>query len=417
MQENGSTQKIAKISLLCGIGGLLEFYDFILYIIFSDQISKQFFEEVQSSFIRQLIVIGVFSVAYIVRPLGGVIVGWLGDTIGRKTSFAMTMLIMGSSVFLMGIMPTYTQIGVSASIIFVLLRIIQGFALGGELPSAIVFVFESLHHKKGVALGIMFGLVLSGFLLGNVMSLLLRNVFGDMAWRAAFISGATVGIIAYYIRSRLQETALFTALKEKEKFPPKVVITEYLINTLGATLCVVVVGFYGVILSLYLPKYLTMHQGYSQDSVNTVMILSSMFSVVVVFISSWLSDYVNYRRLYQLSSLAIVVTAYPIFLLIANKNFPDLATGVIAISTIAAVATGLFMRIVCEAFPTKIRLTGVAIAYNIAFAVVGGVAPLAAEIGIKLLGNVGGISIIAIICGLSGVLSIPILNKQYFLKD
>ncbi len=142
MKEN-----ILKISLLSGIGGLLEFYDFILYILFSDQISNMFFNQISSPFLKNILVIAVFSVAYIIRPLGGIIIGWLGDTRGRKTSFSMTLFMMGACVFLMGIMPTYNQIGIYATILFIGLRIVQGFALGGELPSAVVFVFESLEKK------------------------------------------------------------------------------------------------------------------------------------------------------------------------------------------------------------------------------------------------------------------------------
>ena len=407
--------QVFKISLLCGVGGLLEFYDFILYIIFSDQISKNFFEEISNPFLKSLIVIAVFSVAYIVRPIGGIIVGWLGDVRGRKTSFTMTIFVMGASSLLMGIMPTYAQIGLIASIIFVLLRIIQGFALGGELPSAVVFVFESL-EKKGLALGIMFGLVLCGFLFGNAVSILLRNLFGEYAWRAAFISGSAVALLTYYVRSRLSETTLFKHLTHKTKFPPGLVIKEYLQNTIGATLCVIMVAFYGVVVSLYIPKYLTLHLDYPQHTVSIIMIISSLVNVFGVIFMSWLSDKTNYHTTYKILSIILIIVTYPVFYLMNTKINLNLIIGIFLISLPVSFASGLFMRLICEAFPTNVRLTGVGIAYNLAFALVGGVAPVSIELLIKNVGLINGPVIIAIVCGLCGLISTPLLAKKQFLN-
>lgn len=403
-----------KISLLCGIGGLLEFYDFILYIMFSDQISKNFFAGINSVYVKNFIVIAVFSIAYVIRPLGGLIVGWIGDIRGRKTSFNMTILVMGSCVFLMGIMPTYSQIGIAASFIFICLRIAQGFALGGELPSAIVFVFESL-KKKGLALGIMFGIVVLGLVFGNFMSIILRNLFDDYAWRVAFISGSVVAFLSFYVRTRLQETSLFKYLEHKEKFPPAVVLNKYLRNTIGSIFCVVVVAFYGVIISLYIPKYLTTYLDYNVKTVSWIMLCCSFTAALGIAFMSWLSDYINYHKAYQRLSIALVILAYPMFYLINTRNEINLAIGVLVLSLTVSFSTGLFMRLLCEAFPTQVRLTGVAIAYNVAFAIVGGIAPLTTEFLVKQVSVTAGPVIMSIICGVFGIISIPLLAKEQFL--
>ncbi|MFN8769570.1 MAG: MFS transporter [Neisseriaceae bacterium] len=404
-------KQILKISLLCGVGGLLEFYDFILYIIFSDQISKNFFSEINSPSIKGIVVIAVFSIAYIIRPISGIIIGWFGDTRGRKTSFTMTILIMGASVFLMGVMPNYAQIGIAAPLVFVLLRIIQGFALGGELPSAIVFVFESL-EEKGLALGIVFGLVLSGFVFGNAMSIILRDIFGQYAWRAAFISGSLIGFIAYYIRSNLTETTLFKKLSHKEKFPPAIVFNEYFRNTIGAILCVIPVSFYGVMVSLYIPKYLINNLHQPIEYVNLLMLYISLFVACCTIFISWLSDYINYNKIFNYASAIMVILAYPAFHLINGHSQAHLLLGIILLTVTTLPATSLFMRIICEAFPTKIRLTGVAIGYNFAFALVGGITPLATEVLIAKFNLILGPTIITVVCGLCGFCAIPLLSKK-----
>ena len=207
-----------KISFLAGFGGLLEFYDFILYMLFSDQIAQEFFGKITNHNIQNFLVIALFSIAYLIRPIGGIIFGLIGDNRGRKQSFSLTIIIMASSIFLMAILPNYKHIGILAPIIFIALRVIQGLAIGGELPSAIVFVYESL-QKKGLALGIMFGMILCGFLLGDIMSIIFRKYCGDYAWRVAFLSGSLIAILGYIIRSRLQETMLFIKLKTINKAP------------------------------------------------------------------------------------------------------------------------------------------------------------------------------------------------------
>ena len=118
--------KTFKIPFLAGLGGMLEFYDFILYMIFAPQIMQTFFSGVESAYIQNLLVVATFSVAYIVRPIGGVLVGWMGDTLGRKRSFSLTILTMAFAVLLKGLMPSYASTGILAPILFILLRIVQG---------------------------------------------------------------------------------------------------------------------------------------------------------------------------------------------------------------------------------------------------------------------------------------------------
>jgi MFS transporter, MHS family, proline/betaine transporter len=400
-----------KISVLAGTGGMLEFYDFILYILFSKQISHVFFANVQNEYAKNLISIAVFSVAYIARPIGGIVAGWLGDNSGRKKSFSFTIILMGCCVFFMGVMPTYQQIGVTAPILFVLLRVIQGFALGGELPGAIVFVYESV-TRRGFALGLMFSMVFLGFLLGDIMSIVFRSLFNEYAWRAAFISGSLIAFIGYFIRTKLHETALFSQLEKKEKFPLLTLIKKQAMLQIGAIFCVIIVAFNGVMVSLYIPKYLETNFHYSYSFSQLVFIISAVINVIVIFCASVLTDYINYKKLYQLSSLTLAVFSFPLFYLITSGNNISFLIGMSFITIIPSIATGIFMRILCDTFSTAVRYSGVAIGYNLAFALVGGFAPLASELMINRISLVSGPATIGVICGLMSFASIFMLRNK-----
>ncbi|MCF6806944.1 MFS transporter [Thiotrichales bacterium 19S9-12] len=406
MQKNSQL----KVAVLAGTGGMLEFYDFILYILFSHQIEKIFFQDIESDYLRNLIVIAVFSVAYIVRPLGGFIMGWFGDNIGRKSSFSFTILLMGICVFLMGVMPTYDQVGVVAPILFILLRIVQGFALGGELPGAIVFVYESV-EKRGFALGVMFAMVFMGFLLGDIMSVILTSIFGEYAWRAAFISGSIIAFVGYYIRAQLHETELFNSLEEKVKFPLLTLLTKQAIMQIGAILCVIIVAFNGVMVSLYIPKYLESYLDYPYQLTQFTTISIALVNILIIFISSLLTDYIDYKKLYQLVALSLAVISFPCFYFITSKNPVLFFIGMFLIAVIPSIATGIFMRILCDAFSTSVRYSGVAIGYNLAFALVGGMAPLASEVMIHKINLIAGPAIVGVICGILSFIAIFMIRK------
>ena len=265
----------------------------------------------------------------------------------------------------------------------------------------------------------MFGLVLSGFFLGDIMSMILRHFFGSYAWRAAFISGSFVAFISYYIRSRLKETFMFQELAKKEVFPLKEVLQNHLRNVVGSLFCISLVALYGAIISLYLPKYLTHYFGYNIRLISSIMIVSSIINVFGVILTSWASDYIDYLKLYKRLAISLIIVSYPAFHMMQLHNTALLFIAIATISLIVSMASGLFMRISCEAFPTKIRLTGVGIAYNLAFALVGGFGPLVIEFFIKTVNLTAGPIFVSVICGIMGYLSIPILaiKPQSFLQE
>ena len=216
-----ATQK--KILMLASLGGMLEFYDFTIYGFFSVYFAKQFFPA-HDQFIAIVASYTIFIMGYIARPIGGILFSHIGDEIGRKVVMIITMLIMGFASIGIGIMPTYTHIGVYAPILLLIMRLSQGLAVGGEIPGAVVFVTESMPEKSAYAIGSVMAGVGGGLILGTMVITLLTHLLTvdqlySFGWRIPFILGGFLCVISYLIRRQLHESQAFTANHNRPKFP------------------------------------------------------------------------------------------------------------------------------------------------------------------------------------------------------
>ena len=212
-----------KVIFLSSMGGLLEFYDFTVYGLFAVYFSSQFFPST-NQFISIIASYSVFVMGYIVRPIGGIIFSHIGDEIGRKTVMILTMILMGLASLGLGLVPTYAQIGVWAPILMLLFRLIQGLAIGGELPSMIVYVSESIPNQRGLAMGGIFSGTVTGLLPGMLINLLITHYLtaeqiSRFGWRIPFIVGGLLCVVAYQVRKKLHETVAFTNLQQHDRFP------------------------------------------------------------------------------------------------------------------------------------------------------------------------------------------------------
>ena len=221
-----------KIVGLAALGGMLEFYDFIIYGIFSVYFAHQFFPSGNEmlSIIESYV---VFVLGYIARPIGGIIFSHIGDEYGRKKVLIVTIILMGLASLGIGVMPTYQQIGIFAPIGLLLFRLIQGLALGGELPSTYVYINESMRDKEHIGFGITMTGVNSGLLLGMLINQLMNSLFDHAeltayGWRIPFIIGGALCLVSYKIRRTLHETTAFEKIQNKPKFPLANLFKEHL---------------------------------------------------------------------------------------------------------------------------------------------------------------------------------------------
>ena len=359
-----------NVILLAGIGAILEFYDFVLYMIFSKEISATFFSQISNPTIKAFLTVLIFSIAYLVRPFAGTILGIVGDLIGRRRLLLFTILLMGSCSLCMGLMPGYAQWGLFASFAFVVLRVMQGIALGGELPGAYVIVYESVKGKIGFATAILFTFVTGGFLFSDFVGFALEYVFGDYAWRAGFIIGGLLGFVGYYVRRNLHETPEFENIDKQKRHSFASLVSTYGANLFAGICTVIIVAFGGVMLTLYIHKFVEdILPAYNSGQISLILTPSVLTLTCFTFIYGFLSDKIGIAKMFITGAVLIVICALPVFYFMSNVATPfAVSLGSVAIMLCYALVAATFIFLLCDLFPTDVRLSGVGLSYNLAFA-------------------------------------------------
>ena len=217
--DRALTRKDIDTLGLSALGGALEYYDFIIFVFLAASIGQLFFPPDMPEWLKQFQVFGIFAAGYLARPIGGLLMAHFGDIAGRKRMFTFSLFLMAVPTFIMGLLPTYAQIGIWAPILLLLMRILQGAAVGGEIPGACVFVSE---HVPRRVVGLASGTLISGFtigiLLGSLVAMAVNHYFPpevvlDYAWRLPFLLGGVFGVFALFLRRWLEETPVFLAMK------------------------------------------------------------------------------------------------------------------------------------------------------------------------------------------------------------
>lgn len=374
------TKDQKRLLILSSLGGILEFYDFIIFALFAGYIANSFFPQFEG--IGKLIItFTTFSIGYLVRPLGGVIFGHFGDRFGRKTTFASSILIMASATIGIGLMPGYNTIGSTAPFLVLALRILQGISIGGEIPGAITYVSESFPQQKGLACGIIFATLLLGIVLGSASYAVICSVLSPLqiyyfGWRIPFIFGGIFGILSYLFRKNLHESPQFLTIENSiETFPIITVLKQELSSTLLGSTMVALCAVTVTALFLFIPAYFTeiLHLPTNAYVWNRTLAIAIGANLSIFF--GYITDQVNPKKLLLLLCLLTLVFAYPIFFIyVYCPKFYYLSFMMSAL--LLGFTTGIIPRMLSELFSTKIRYTGIAISYNIGFAVFGGITPL-----------------------------------------
>ena len=371
-----------KIIFLSSLGGMLEFYDFVIFAVFALPIGETFFPN-KTPLLSIIAAFSAFAIGYLARPIGGIVFSHFGDKYGRKRSFILTIIIMGSATFLMGMIPSYYVYVFWMSIIFILLRIIQGIAVGGEIPGAITFVAEHVKHRAGFACGIVFLFINLGIFLANfvnaIFNIILKNTnFYHDAWRFAFFIGGFLAIISYFLRSKLSETPEYLAFEHVlvkipffslVKSQPRNIIMGILIVATQATLI--------SLLYLYVTQYMELTGLYTHEQISMITLTTlGIFSIGCAF-WGWLADSIGYKRILSIGMLLLIFFSYEYYVAMLHNHYLLFAT--IAIAVVSSMITGSFSAFLTTLFPTVVRFSGIALCYNIGFAIFGGLTPLAAS--------------------------------------
>ena len=370
---------------LSSLGGILEFYDFIIVFFFAKIISQHFFPAGIGEFWAMLNTYGTFAAGYLARPLGGVVMAHFGDKFGRKNMFMLSIALMVIPTFSLAVIPTYETIGYAAPLFLILVRICQGIAIGGELPGAWVFIHEHAPAgHKNTFVGFLTGCVTGGILLGSFVALLMNFIYtpaelSDWAWRVPFVIGGVFGLISIYLRRFLQETPVFKKMRESKalaKFPlEEVVKTSRFGIWISMFITWVLTGCI-VVFILLMPGFVGGVLGFSPFETTYFQMGGLVCIVSSCWLTGRLADKHNPSTLCILFSAGFAVSSVAFFSLLYT------AAPVVSEVVLAYFATSFFAGIMnfcpifmCDVFPARIRFSGISFAYNIAYALSGAFTP------------------------------------------
>jgi len=373
-----------KVIIAGMIGNALEWYDFALYGHFALILSKHFFPS-YDPYVGLIATYSIFAAGFVMRPIGGVIFGYIGDKYGRRTSLAASILLMAIPTACIGLLPTYASIGILAPIALAVIRLIQGASIGGEFSGCIAFLVEYAPIKKRGLVGSVSMMSLTGgMLLGSLVATAVAHSmpeadFEAWGWRIPFLLGLVVGLIGIYVRMGLEESPIYLKAKESNDIssqPVKEIISQYtpeLLLAVGIYLTVTV-PFYT--LTIFVKTYMSKTLGYNYVDSLQVNLLSLTVATLAIPLGAWASDVYGRKPVMKYTAICMVALMYPIFWLLSQNGFQIAAISQIIFSALVGFYMGPMPAALVELFPTRVRFTGVSVSYNTSVAIFGGTAPL-----------------------------------------
>ena len=372
-----------KLIMLASLGGAIELYDFILFAMFAFAIGGTFFPA-EDKIVEVMAAFAAFSVGYIARPLGGIIFGHFGDKYTRKKVFVFSVSIIGVVTLAIGLLPGYKVIGIWAPIILLVLRFIQGLAVGGEVPGAITFVTEHMPAYTGLACGCVYLCVNLGILTAITTKILLLNFDQSYAWRFAFILGGLFAILSYFLRKKMVESEIFQQTKHRHKIPFVSLWKKYPKNLLLATF---ITGGHTASISL-LFLYAVTHMellGFNASYVNGINMVATFVMAVFCLLGGWLSDFMRKKYMILAGFLSLIPGSWYFFHSIHDNGF-ILASYVVVAMLVGSVAASMGGHM-ARLFSTDVRYSGIAVCYNLGFAIFGGLSLFLTSWYMKVTGD------------------------------
>ncbi|MBM3633174.1 MAG: MHS family MFS transporter [Alphaproteobacteria bacterium] len=378
------------------MGNLFEFYDFILFAYFAPILGKLFFPSADET--TELIkAFGVFAVGFFVRPLGGIVFGHIGDKVGRKQALVLAIILMAIPTAVIGLLPTYEEIGISASILLIVMRMLQGFSMGGNYGGSITFTTEHSDPKhRGLIGSFAITSCLVGILLGSATATLFSYVLSEhdlntWGWRVPFLLGILICFVGYYLRTKIPETPEFMAVQESgkvSKYPITQVFKEHWITLTVVVLAIMLHDLSFYTLFTYMPTFMTKQLHLADDVAFTINTINLFLVCVFTVLGAWLSDKVGRKPVMTGAALIFICGTIPLFWIITTTT--NMMTIFWAQLVFAIAAGGYFgptAAMMVEAFPTSIRFSAIAVTTNISGPLFGGTAPILVTYMINQLGT------------------------------
>lgn len=404
--------KIQKSTLLASIGSGLEYYDFTIYALLISYISHNFFPT-EDKFVSLISSYLVFGLGYVVRPLGGIVFGLLGDKFGRKKVLVNVMFLMAITTMFMGVLPTFHDKtgGIICTVAFVSCRLFQGILFGAELPCSLTFISEHTgKNYKGLNCAIMTSFITIGVLFGNIVIFSLTSIFSNnemmiWGWRIPFLLGGLLALAAYYLRINTLETPSFIGRKN-------VGLSFNYFNFIRGVLSgigILILPSILILCYLIMPSIFISVYNCKASDVFMASFLGYVASIILVPIFGILGDRIGRKNIYRIALLLILILSYPAMIYQNITTLWGLILFMIIYQLIISIMAGSYYPMLAENFSTEVRYTGVAATYNISM-LIASFFPVLAATSMKHSHNFS--TIYACILGLS----IIALIASYFVR-
>jgi metabolite-proton symporter len=378
---------MTKVALATLVGTSIEWYDFFLYGTASALIfGKLFFPDFNSA-VGTILAFGTFAIGYLARPLGAVVFGHFGDRVGRKSMLATTLLIMGLTSTVIGVLPTYDQIGVWAPLLLIALRLLQGFGVGGEWGAAVlVAVEEAPPAKRGFygtfpQLGVPVGLLLSTGVF-SVVSALPQRQFETWGWRIPFLLSAVLVVIGILVRLHLTETAVFEETKQEKpehRFPLIAALRQYPKNLLLALGTRFATDITFNVVNVFVLTYATTELHLPRSLMLHAIIVGSAVELVTLPLFGALSDRIGRRAVYSAGAVFVALYGFVFFALVETRqSWLVYVAYILALAVSQASVYAVQSAMFSELFDTQVRYTGASLPYQFGGIITSGPAPLIA---------------------------------------
>ncbi len=384
MQVGSLSATDRRTLFLASLGGALEFYDFIIFVFFATTIGALFFPPDVPEWLRQLQTFGIFAAGYLARPIGGVLMAHFGDRIGRKQMFMLSVLLMAVPTLLIGALPTYVSVGLAAPVLLLALRILQGAAVGGEVPGAWVFVAEHVPDSRvGLACGVLTAGLTVGILLGSLVAGAVHalwtpeQVLGGY-WRVPFILGGLFGLLALWLRRYLHETPVFKELQQRRALVSGLPIGRVLAGHRASVVRSMVFSWLltaGIVIVILMTPTLAQTAGGIPAAqalhANSWATLGLAVSCILFGLAA---DRFGVRRVVIAGAALMFASAVLLFRVMTDA--PEYFTAAYVLAGTGVGVVGVVPVLLVTAFPAAIRYSGISFSYNVAYALSGGLTPL-----------------------------------------
>lgn len=390
---DGSEVKVTKkelrtVLLSCIVGTTVEWYDFFLYGVAAGIVFNRLYFPSHDPVVGTLLAFATFAIGFVARPVGGLIFGHIGDRVGRKATLIMTMMIMGVATFAIGLIPTYGSIGMAAPILLIILRLLQGVAIGGEWGGAVLMAVEyAPHNRRGAfgslpQMGLALGLLLGAGVFALLESLLSNHAFLSWGWRVAFGFSAVLVIVGLYIRLKVLETPAFRKMEERQQKAavPAVELFRGPMNRRHIWLGMGARWTEGVIFNAFAVFAISYGVG-TVGATRQTMLYGVMFGAAVLLmmipVFGRLSDQFDRRRVYAIGCVVCAVFTIPAFAMLATGNTVWIVLAIVlSLGVLYPIMYGPEAALFAELFPANVRYSGISFVYQFSGVFASGLTPL-----------------------------------------